>query len=167
MGGRWAIRRSDDQLMELIDSTGSWSVNDQRGTLLLCRVRTLREAVERVMLYQVLKQDVGAVCWETRENIIIFGRQSQRLATKIRRRARMSRSEPPVPVDGRSELITAIVQCVDWWCCSPDPRAREDILRVIDMLELELAMIETRCFGDTIEVSPNHAQPDSLLATLV
>jgi len=87
MGGRWAIRRSDDQLMELIDSTGSWSVNDQRGTLLLCRVRTLREAVERVMLYQVLKQDVGAVCWETRENIIIFGRQSQRLATKIRRRA--------------------------------------------------------------------------------
>jgi hypothetical protein len=159
-----ASRRSDDQLMGLLDSAGSWSVNDQRGAPLLCHAGTLREAVEVTMWYQIMKQDVGAVCWETRENIIVFRQQLRRLAGGVRRRIRISPSMPPVPIDGRSELIAEIVQCVDLWCRSHDARSREDISCEIDMLELKLMTIEARLPDAAIEDRPGHVQPTSLSA---
>jgi hypothetical protein len=73
-------RRSDDQLLFIMDQTADWTVNG-RGGIALGMFRCLRDALRAVFRYELAGHHVLAVCSKPGEAIIIFREQMARVTS--------------------------------------------------------------------------------------
>lgn len=72
-------RRTDDQLLGMMDEPTDWTING-RGGVSLGSLHNLREALCAVFGYEALKWPVFAVCAQPGDAIIIFREQVARIA---------------------------------------------------------------------------------------
>ena len=74
-----SARRSDDQLLAILDQPADWTVNGRAGCVLGIAY-TLRDAIRGVFEYEASGQHVFAVCRQPGSEIILFREQVERLA---------------------------------------------------------------------------------------
>jgi hypothetical protein len=72
-------RRTDDQLLFMMDQTAEWTVNGRAGMVLGLR-HSLREAIRAVFEHEAVAHHVFAVCAQPDDVIIIFREQMVRVA---------------------------------------------------------------------------------------
>jgi hypothetical protein len=72
-------RRTDDQLLFMMDQTAEWTVNGRAGVA-LGSFGNLREALKAVFRYEADGVHVFAVCCHPRDDIVVFREQMGRLA---------------------------------------------------------------------------------------
>jgi hypothetical protein len=73
-------RRSDDQLLFIMDQAAEWTVNG-RGGIALGLFHCLRDALRAVFRYDAAGHHVFAVCIQPGEAIIIFREQMVRVTS--------------------------------------------------------------------------------------
>ena len=74
-----SARRSDDQLVAIIDQTADWTVNGRAGCILGAS-RSLRDALRTAFEYEAAGLHVFAICQQPGDTIIIFREQMGRIA---------------------------------------------------------------------------------------
>jgi tellurite resistance protein len=72
-------RRTDDELLLLLDQTADWTVSG-RGGVTLGRLHSLRHALDAVSRYEATGHHVFAICAQPADHIIIFREQMARMA---------------------------------------------------------------------------------------
>jgi hypothetical protein len=72
-------RRTDDQLMFILDQTAEWTVNGRAGVA-LGLMQSLRDTLRAVFEYEAVGHHVFAVCKHPGDEIILFREQIQRVA---------------------------------------------------------------------------------------
>jgi hypothetical protein len=72
-------RRTDDQLLFMMDQTAEWAVNG-RAAAVLGLFGSLREALRAVFGFEAAGVNVFAVCRHPRDEIVVFREQVERLA---------------------------------------------------------------------------------------
>ena len=72
-------RRTDDQLLFMMDQTTEWTVNGRAG-MALGLFASLREALNAVFRFEADGIHVFAVCTHPRDDVVVFREQMGRLA---------------------------------------------------------------------------------------
>jgi hypothetical protein len=79
-----ATRRTDEQLIAMLDDVVACSVNDKRGKVLY-RAAGLRDAIKEAMVYQAASNEAITVCQQPGDVVITFRAQIHRLAEAVSR----------------------------------------------------------------------------------
>jgi hypothetical protein len=74
-----SARRSDDQLLAILDQPADWTVNGRAGCVLSVAY-TLRDAIRGVFDHEASGKHVFAVCRQPGNEIILFREQVERVA---------------------------------------------------------------------------------------
>jgi hypothetical protein len=72
-------RRTDDQLLFILDNTAEWTVTGRAGAV-LGLFASLREALRAVFGYEIVGVHVFAICSHPGDDIVVFREQVERLA---------------------------------------------------------------------------------------
>jgi hypothetical protein len=78
MGSAPKSRRTDDELVAILDETADWTVNGRRGDV-LGHAASLRLAIDRASEFALSGAVVIALCRLPSDNIIVFPAQAARL----------------------------------------------------------------------------------------
>jgi hypothetical protein len=77
-----STRRSEEELMAILDDPGRWTGHGPGGAVIFI-ADTLREAVDKAIVYLSTNQVVVALCLTNNGSVIIFQSQIERLVQAI------------------------------------------------------------------------------------
>jgi hypothetical protein len=73
-----SARRDDDQLIAILDETGTWTIHGRAAEVLMAAA-SLRDAIERALVMAAAGQKVTAISRRLKEDILTFYGQMERL----------------------------------------------------------------------------------------